>query len=280
MGRLLRTPRLADDPMVGTKWWALGLLGLVGLLSGCLAVPLGEEDEGGADGSECTDDADCRSGACGLHSRVCAHSMCDCPGDSCDAMGEKSADCADGWVCAYYESFIGDVGEFFGAERDLDGGYCQPLCEGGCPEHYSCVDGRFCRIDDHWAYPTATVRWSGGAQGTTSGRSGMATAMLERGGSVRLSASATSPIDAEIVSFAWTIVDAGGTRAPMEGTDIELSLPLESSFMRAELLVQDDASRGATIDLSFEGCSGSGQPCGYQGSGCCKSCDDATKICL
>ena len=29
-----------------------------------------------------------------------------------------------------YETILGDVGEFFGVERDRDGGYCHPLCSG------------------------------------------------------------------------------------------------------------------------------------------------------
>ncbi|HMI91996.1 MAG TPA: hypothetical protein VK509_11560 [Polyangiales bacterium] len=263
--------------MVGTKWLAASLLAILG---GCIAVPLDGEEDKLRDGAECDENAECHSGSCGLRSKLCAHSMCDCPGDSCDPMGEKSPDCADGWVCAYYEFILGDAAEFFGVERDEDGGYCHPLCEGGCPEHYTCRDGHICTQDPDWADPIATVSWSGGAEGTTSGRSGMATSMLERGASVALSASATSPIDAPIRSYSWTIVESSGMRAPMEGNRIELSLPLESSFMRAELQVLDDVSRSATISVSFDGCSGTGQACGYQGSGCCRSCADATNTCL
>jgi len=29
----------------------------------------------------------------------------------------------------------------------------------------------------------------------------------------------------------------------------------------------------------FNGCSGVGEQCGYQGSGCCTSCDTATNVC-
>lgn len=270
--------RAVGVSMVGTKWWAASLLVLT---SGCLAVPLdGEDDDERADGAQCEQNTECRSGTCGLRSRLCAHSLCDCPGDSCDPMGEVSADCADGWVCAYYEFILGDAAELFGVERDEDGGYCHPLCAGGCPEHYTCKDGHVCVQDPDWADPVATIHWSGGAEGTTSGRSGMAKATLERGASVMLSASATSPIDEPIRSYTWTLVDGSGTRVQMEGQTIEMSLPLESSFMRAELQVQDAQARTAALSVSFDGCSGTGQTCGYMGSGCCRDCSDATNTCL
>ena len=264
--------------MTGSRGWTWGW-GLLLLASGCIAMPLEDEEVGRADGALCEQDGDCRSGLCGRQSKLCGHSTCDCPGETCDEMGEASPDCAKGWVCSYYSSIIGDVGEVFGFDRDRDGGYCHPLCSAGCPEHYLCGDGHFCVPDTSWANPIATIRWSGGAEGTTSGGNGLASAEIERGAAVTLDASARSPIGAEIKSYAWTIVESH-QQLQMEGQHIELSFPMDASFMRAELTVLDADSRGAFSQVSFDGCSGSGQTCGYQGSGCCKSCDSASNTCL
>ena len=261
------------------SWLCLWAWGLSWSLNGCLAVPIGDEEVGLADGALCEEDADCRSGLCGRNNKLCGHSTCDCPGDTCDAMGEVSPDCAEGWVCSYYETIFGDVGEFFGVERDRDGGYCHPLCSAGCPEHYVCSGGHFCRPDDSWADPIATVSWSGGAQGTTSGRNGMASASLERGATVTLMASASSPIGAQIRSYTWNLVTSH-MQSAMEGTRVELSLPIDASFMRAELQVIDADSRAGTTQVSFDACTGRGGTCGYMGSGCCSDqCDRSTNTC-
>jgi hypothetical protein len=269
--------------MQDVKWVLAGLLAV--WCSACVVTPLpdlGSEDsteQGLRDGSVCVMDEDCRSKQCG-RDRLCGHSLCDCPGDSCDAMGEKSKDCASGWVCAYYESILGDVGEVFGVEHDYDSGYCQPLCAGGCPEHYLCADGHFCRADDHWNYPTAVVSWSGDAEGMATGREGnTAQATLEQGKSVTLHASATSPIDAPITTYSWTVINGSGIGTMAQGPDLTLTQG-DASYVRADLQVTDDEYRGAALSIAFNSCFGSGHPCGYQGSGCCRSCDDASDLCL
>lgn len=244
--------------MQDVKWAPASVL-LAVWCGACVVNPVGlpgdESDDvaqGLRDGAVCKVDADCKSKTCG-RDRLCGHSLCDCPGDSCDAMGEASKDCSKGWVCAYYESIIGDVGEVFGVEHDYDSGYCQPLCSAGCPEHYLCADGHFCRADDHWNYPTATVSWTGDAVGMAHGGNAYMSndATLAAGKSVLLHASATSPIDAPITGYSWTIVDGSGNSTMAEGPDLTLTQS-DASFVRADLLVTDDESRGATVSVAFK----------------------------
>jgi hypothetical protein len=261
---------------VNARLCAVLAVGLWG--SGCIEVPgTQHEDERLDDGSVCETNDDCKSRLCGIVTKMCSHSTCDCPGDACDAQGEASSDCAHGWVCVYYESIFEDIGQVFNVEHDMNGGYCQPLCEAGCPEHYTCA-GRFCKPDDHWTYPVPKVTWSGAATGELTGRDQMIDVDVQHDQSVQLSASATSPIDAEIKMVQWMLI-SNVDRTEVMGNDAELSVDA-GSFTRAELTVIDADGRAGLMYVSFNACSGPGDACGYQGSGCCNGCDSTGTTCL
>jgi hypothetical protein len=247
------------------------------LAPACLMAPALDEDAMRADGTQCASDDECRTGVC-TSAHLCSHSSCNCPGEGCAPEGEPAAACADGWVCVYYESVFESVGEVFDIEHDMDGGLCQPLCEAGCPEHYTCR-GRFCAPDADWVLPVPTVRWTGAADGTLSGHNQTTELQVEAGRPVVLTASATSPIAAEITSYQWTVTAGSGERVDMEGTRVELSAE-PGSYRRAELSVVDAEVHAALITVTLTACSGAGEACGYQGSGCCSGCDSATHTCL
>jgi hypothetical protein len=177
----------------------------------------------------------------------------------------------------YYESVFESIGEVFDVEHDMDGGYCQPLCEAGCPEHYACR-GRFCVAQSEWVNPQPTVTWSGAVEGALDGL-GHRDVEVEAGLPVTLTASATSPIDAEITAYQWTIVRGSGEREQIEATSVEVAAEA-GSYVRAELIVSDAELHNALVSVTFSACSGAGTQCGYQGSGCCVGCDDATNTCL
>lgn len=249
---------------------------LAWLAAACIAAPLGSEKSGLADGARCKHDEDCRSHGCN-HNLLCAHSACDCPGETCTDGGEASPDCADGWVCVYYKSVLHDVGEFFGSKGDLNGGTCQPTCAATCPEHYIC-GGQLCKADNDWPNPVPSVSWSGAVEGNLGGSGHMQTVKLEKGKQVTLTASATSPADIAITRYSWTIVTDSGQREPMEAQTVDVVL--DGSYARAELVVGDADGRTGYLQVTFEGCGGSGAQCGYQGSGCCNGCDADKKFCL
>jgi hypothetical protein len=249
----------------------------ISFASACLAAPLGSQKAGLPDGAECEHAEECKSGGCN-HNRLCAHSSCDCPGDTCTPGGEVSKDCQQGWLCVYYKSLFNGAASVFGIEGDLNGGTCQVPCVPACPEHYFCT-GQFCGADPYWANPVPSVSWSGAAEGTLSGNGQTAQVMLEQGKTVSLTASAVSPVEAALSSFAWTIVDSSGERVMSDGMQVDVTLD-SSSFKRAELQVLDADTRAAQISVVYETCLGTGGACGYQGSGCCSACDADRKFCL
>jgi hypothetical protein len=60
---------------------------------------------------------------------------------------------------------------------------------------------------------------------------------------------------------------------------VAVTIPEGGSFTRAELTVTDAKMRAGLLYVVFEACSGTGGQCGYQGSGCCNGCDDASNLC-
>lgn len=270
----MKQGRGSAGPAVGRVLmpWLLGLYA-------CVPAPFGASDDDKLqDGARCNQDAECKSGTCSRHSRLCSHSFCDCPGDTCTNGGEPSPDCAEGWLCVYYETVLGDIGEVFNIARDTDGGYCRPTCAAGCPEHYICKDGQFCSVDSNWADPVPHVEWSGGASGSDSGRNRMIETPLERGQSVELRARAESPLGLPVETFEWTI--GYGSRTEMlSGAEVGLQLDETSSYVSAQLVVRDPDYRSALFSIVFMGCTGAGGACGYQGSGCCNGCDMGAGVC-
>lgn len=198
-------------------------------------------------------------------------------GDTCDPNGEAAPQCREGWLCVGYESVFDPVGEFFGAEPDLDDGYCQAPCSIGCPEHYVC-QGSLCAADPYWHHPNVTVTWSGAAEGSTGSTNHRIT--VERGSSLTLSATATSPIDAKIASYAWTVRYARGAETQHDTPSIDVTVDETQGVVRVALLVLDVESNSDQLDLQLDTCSGTGETCGYQGSGYRVDCDDATNSCL
>ena len=76
-------------------------------------------------------------------------------------------------------------------------------------------------------------------------------------------------------------MDESGTQTPSTGETVDVTIAPGGSFSRAELTVTDAKMRGGVLYVIFEACSGAGEECGYQGSGCCSnSCDDASNSCL
>mgnify|MGYP004163891229 CR=1 FL=1 len=47
--------------------------------------------------------------------------------------------------------------------------------------------------------------------------------------------------------------------------------PAAAAVVRVELTVLDDRGRAGITHVVFETCSGTGEACGYQGSGCCNT---------
>lgn len=269
----MKHARGAGGPFVGK------LLTL--LLCACVPAPFGAGDEDKkSDGTRCDIDAECKSGTCGRNSRLCTHSFCDCPGDTCTRGGEQSPDCSPGWTCVYYETVAGDIGEVFNIDRDTDGGYCRPTCAAGCPEHYTCSDGMFCSVDSSWADPVPRVEWSGGAEGSGGGRNQMTRVALERGQSVQLRASAESPLGLQVQTFEWQLMFGGRRTEMFSEPDVSFTLDEMISDVRAELAVRDPDYRTGLYTIIFEGCTGAGGVCGYEGSGCCNGCDKPNKTCL
>jgi hypothetical protein len=248
-------------------------------LAACVVPAAGEGKSGLPDGAECTQASDCRSGGCNRN-RLCAHSLCDCPGDTCTSGGEVSKDCQAGWLCVYYKSLTAPVGEFFGIEGDLDGGYCQIPCSASCPKHYLCGSQDLCVADPDWANPIPSLSWTGGVQGELHGSGQFQNVKLEPGLTVTLSASAESPIHENVTNFAWTIVSSAGDSMTLETQSVDVTLAEADAYRRAELVVSDAALRSAQLSVSFEACLGRGKACGYQGSGCCSTCDADGKLCF
>jgi hypothetical protein len=254
---------------------ALFALVLGSLSVGCSVLPA--EDQKLDDGSRCQQAKECRSGYCSAD-ELCAPSSCDCAGDSCRADGEPSSDCGSQWVCVPSTSIVEDVGMFFSGDKDNDG-YCQLPCSAGCPEHFAC-GGSFCEPVIGWANPVPSVAWSGAAEGMLGGTDASMTVNIEHAKTVSLVASATSPTDTPIKSFDWTLVNGdSGERLTSTGDSLDLMIDPGGSYRRAELTVTDTKLRAGTTYIIFQSCSGRGEQCGYQGSGCCTSCDDATSLC-
>jgi hypothetical protein len=248
------------------------LLGFVFATVACSAVE-GEPENN--DGSFCSKNTDCSSGVC-TRARLCAHSACDCPGDSCSTDGEAVPECRAGWVCMDYKSLFDPVVEFFDAEPDKDDGYCQPLCAASCPEHYECR-GAQCVADQDWVNPLLTLSWSGAAQGSTQSEQ---TLTLANGSSITLSAEATSPLGLALDPFAWTIVDgSSGARSEVSGPSVELSVEDIGSYRRAELRVSDTEGHDATASVMLQSCRAAGTQCGYDGMGCCNGCNRSENTC-
>ena len=236
-----------------------------------------EEDEGKPDGARCREDEECRSGFC-TSEELCAHSTCDCPGNTCGATGKATEPCAEHWVCMDADSIFDGVEEFFGGHPRKDKGYCQPLCQPECPEHYYCK-GTYCAPQLGWADPVPSVVWSGAASGTKEGNGMTAEVQLERAKSVRLEGSASSPTDAAITSVSWKRVSSRGEEELVQGPVLDVVLGVDDSFARAELTVTDERSRTAFLTVIFAACIGAGETCGYEGSGCCNSCDRTLNVC-
>jgi hypothetical protein len=249
--------------------------------SACAVNPFSDGPSGSTDGAQCDANEDCRSGVCDQFNKLCAHSKCDCPGDTCSADGEVSNDCASGWLCFYSDSLIEDIGTVFGVERDYDGGVCQPKCSASCPEHYSCSNGGlFCVADPYWTYPVPTLHWSGGVDGTMTGREKTMQVALETEREVMLHADAESPAGVAITSLKWTLTSNGGMQTQVEGANATFMLTDMEQGGRADLTVTDADTRSSFISVVFNGCQGTGKACGFQGSGCCNGCDARKEFCL
>jgi hypothetical protein len=248
---------------------------LASLSASCAVLP--KEDEPLEDGSHCQDGKACRSGTCTID-ELCAPSSCNCTGDACNANGEASSDCDSKWVCVASTSIVEDIGMFFSGDHDNDG-YCQLPCSAGCPEHYAC-GGQFCEPILGWTDPVPNIAWSGAAEGTLSGKDASTTVNIERAKTVSLVASAKSPVDSAIKSFDWTLVNGdSGERIMSSGDSVDLMIDPGGSYRRAELTVTDTKLRASTMYVVFQSCGSLGEQCGYQGSGCCNSCDSATNLC-
>jgi len=252
------------------------------LMPACLVPledPFEEEDKSGAaDGAECQTDEDCKSRGC-LYSKLCAPSFCNCPSDDCPAGGQASNDCGDNAVCVYYEDIFESVGEVFNVEHDMNGGYCRPLCEKGCPEHFICSsDGRFCEADPYWAYPNPTITWSGPVSGTSSGNAQMISAQVEYDVPITLMGSGSSPLGQEL-TLEWTI-NASQMETKSIGGSAQIVVESGLNTARAELHAIDADGRSGIATVIFEGCFSPGDPCGYEGSGCCNGCDREANTCM
>jgi hypothetical protein len=190
-----------------------------------------------------------------------------------------SPDCSPGWKCVYYETVFGDIGEVFNIDRDSDGGYCQRPCAGGCPEHYMCRDGEWCTPDSNWPNPIPTAQWTGGSEGSLGGRDQMKVVPLEIGQSVMLSATGESPLGLPVQTFLWTITQGSRGQEMVDGPTASFTLADTGSYVRVELSVRDSEYRTSMLTVTFDGCFGAGKTCGYQGSGCCTTCDKTNNTC-
>ncbi|PRP97360.1 hypothetical protein [Enhygromyxa salina] len=261
-----------------SKWVVLAIGLAMSTVVGC-----GLFDSGITDGEVCDADKDCTSEACTSYG-LCSHSRCECPSGNCAEAGEVTSDCRDGWRCVGYDSILDPlfdpVKEFFGAKSNEHDGYCQPTCEAGCPEHYVCGEGgEFCSPDEDWIYPVPTVTWTGDATGEFSGRDQSTTVVIEEGSTLTLTGTGSSPQGNAIVEYSWETVSGAADYMDFAGPTIETTVP-SGSYRRVELRVVDDASRSGMVTVIFESCRGAGTTCGYEGSGCCSSCDDASNTCL
>jgi hypothetical protein len=251
--------------------------------AGCLGIepPFAEEDEeqGLPDGAECEADDDCRSRGCLNHSKLCAPSYCTCPSADCPAGGQASNDCSDNAVCVYYEDIFESVGEVFNVEHDMNGGYCRPLCEKGCPEHYVCgSDGRYCEANSDWAAPSPTITWSGPVSGTVSGNAQQQAVQVEYDVPITVAGSASSPIG-QGVMLQWMVIN-GHAQTMSAGDGVEVTVESGLNYTRVELQAIDEDGRSGLATVIFEGCFGAGDSCGYEGSGCCNGCNRDANTCL
>jgi hypothetical protein len=103
----------------------------------------------------------------------------------------------------------------------------------------------------------------------------MTTVTVEEGSTITLTGSATSPTGVAITSLEWTV---DGEPVELESPTIETTV--DDYFRTVELTVIDERSRIAIVWVTFEACTGAGGTCGYQGSGCCNGCDNATNTCM
>jgi hypothetical protein len=249
--------------------------------AGCELAPVltGADDEakGKGDGQRCREDDECASGFCTTE-ELCAHSACDCPGNTCGSSGKVTEPCADHWVCTDADSIFDGVEEFFGGHARKDKGYCQPLCQPDCPEHYYCA-GMFCVPQVGWANPVPSIVWDGAADGMSNNTSAMENVDFAEGKSVHLEASAMSPTDVPISTFSWQRVTSRGEYDTVEGPALDLMLDPDLSFVRAELTVTDERSRSSFLTVTFNACLGAGETCGYGGGGCCNGCDRTLDQC-
>ncbi|KIG13313.1 hypothetical protein DB30_00361 [Enhygromyxa salina] len=235
------------------------------------------------DGEVCDADKDCTTEVCTSYG-LCSHSRCDCPSGDCAESGEVTSDCLDGWRCVSHDSIfapvVDPIKEFFGASTDDSDGFCQPTCEAGCPDRYLCGDsGEFCVPDSDWIYPVPTVTWTGDATGEFSGRDQSTTVVVEEGSTISLTGTGSSPQGHPITGYSWTTVSGAADYMDFEGQTIETTVA-SGDYRRVEFTVVDDASRSGKVTVIFESCRGTGTMCGYEGSGCCSSCDDANNTCL
>jgi hypothetical protein len=269
------------DMDTATHWIERALVAVGLVLSG--AAGCGLFDDAQTDGEVCEVDDDCSTGVCTSYA-LCSHTGCDCPSGNCAEAGEVTSECLDGWRCVSVDSIFDPVTEpiteFFGGKVDEHSGYCQPVCEGGCPDHYVCDgDGVFCSPDEAWVYPVPTVVWSGDAAGELSGRDQTLTVMVEEGSTITLTGTGSSP-RGEIVGYSWETVSSAADFMNFEGQTIETTVP-PGDFRRVDFTITDDAARTGMLSVTFEACLGPGATCLFEGSGCCSdSCDDASNTCL
>jgi len=91
---------------------------------------------------------------------------------------------------------------------------------------------------------------------------------------------AESPTETEITALTWSTVASSGERMELEGPSIEITVPTGGAAYRRVVLAATDAmGRTGMTTVIFNACFGAGTACGYEGSGCCTSCDDATSTC-
>jgi hypothetical protein len=226
------------------------------------------------DGAFCANDGDCSNGLCATY-RLCAHSACDCPGDTCTPGGELAPECRAGWVCVGY-SLSDPIVETFDTTPDANDGHCQPPCAASCPEHYLCQAG-MCVPDITWVNPVVSIEWAGALVGRASENQ---TLPLEEGRPITLTASASSPLGLPLRDFEWALV-TGSPPERLEAVGSSVELEVEpGSYARAELTARDEEGHTARLDLIFEACHGRGTTCGYEGSGCCDGCNRDTNACL
>ena len=259
--------------------------GLFGFALSC--TPFFEFDEPEerviTDGQVCAADDECSTKLCARSASLCSHSLCKCADGKCSAEGEPSSWCRGNWVCVERDSILDPVKEFFGGMPKENDGYCQPTCANGCPEHYHCdASGRFCRADTNWAYPSASITWTGAVEGSLNGREQSSAKIDVVGGAmITVSGLGMSPIGESIEAMTWTTVSGAGDYETHSGPSVEVSVPTGSGdYRRVELVVSDASHRSGTVSVIFNACLGPGATCGFGGSGCCNGCEDETNVCL